>query len=587
VFLKTFVLLLNQFYLSMSDLNRREFLSLHRRRNKTAAPVPMPVAAEMSAVITERLAARSAMPPNSGLAPYTGAWTKDEAIHLLRRTMFGFTRQDVDDFKAMGMQTAVNTLLYAPYTPPPVPVNDYNNPDFTDPNIPFGQTFINEPYDPDVDEGYRVESVRAWWIRQMMKNEPSIREKMVLFWHNHIPIQFYEIFFGSALYRYVDTLRVNSLGNFKTLVKAITLDPAMLIYLNGYLNSAVAPDENYAREIQELFVIGKDLPQHFTEDDVKEAARLLTGWRTNGQFTAFSPFEHDTGDKHFSAFYNNRVIQGQNSVNGGETELDEFLDMLFDHPEPARFLCRKLYRFFVYHEIDAQTEINVIGPLAQIFRDNNYDILPVLDALLKSEHFFDVLNRGAVIKSPVDLLIGQFRQFGVVLPGNADLFDNFYLSLTYGYAMNQILQMPGDPPNVAGWQAYYQQPILDKIWINTSTLPKRGQFNEFLLFVGIQGINNTAKINLLTWAQTLTNPSDVNDFIDEAAFLLMGYPLTQQVKSYLKTILLTDLPSEYYWTIAWEYWQANPNDPAITGAIQTRLLSFMWVLLQKEEYQLT
>jgi hypothetical protein len=570
----------------MSQINRREFLSLHRRRKALVAPAEMPVAAEMSAFAAERLAARTAMPPSSGLAPYSGPWTKNEVIHLLRRSLFGFTRADVDYFTALGMEASVNEILSPAYTPPPLPVNDYNNPDYTDPNVPFGQVFVNEPFDPDVNEAWRGESVRAWWIRLMMAPSRNIREKMVLFWHNHVPIQFYEVFFGGALYRYNNTLRVHALGNFKALMKAITLDPAMLVYLNGYLNAATAPDENYAREIQELFVIGKDLPQHFTEDDVKAAARLLTGWRTDGLNTIFSFLEHDWQPKQFSAFYNNRVIQAPFGVNGGEAELDDFLDMLFDHPEAARFVCRKLYRFFVYHKIDPQTEENVIVPLADIFRNNNYDILPVLQALFKSEHFFDVLNRGAVIKSPIDQFIGQFHQFGMTLPGSADLFDNFYLSLTYGFAMNQLLQMPGDPPNVAGWQAYYQQPLLDKIWINTSTLPRRGQLNEFLIYAGLQAVNYKVKIDVLQWAQTLTNPSDVNDLIDEAVLLLLGLPVSQTVKDGLKAILLTGLPSEYYWTVAWDFYQANPNDPTIKGVVEVRLQGFLWTLLQKEEYQL-
>jgi uncharacterized protein (DUF1800 family) len=574
----------------MSHLDRRAFLTLSTRKRLTVKPVTPAADADappaLSEILNDRLEQRAAAVLLSGLSPYSGPWTSDEVIHLMRRTMYSFVKADVDHFSGMTMEEAVNELLYAPYTPPPLPVNDYNNPDFIDPNVPFGEVFVNEDYDPAVNEGYRVQSVRAWWTREILKGDRSIREKMTMFWHNHVPIQFYGVFFGGALYHYVNTIRENALGNFKTMMKQITLDPAMLIYLNGYLNSATQPDENYAREIQELFVIGKDLPQYFTEEDVKTAARLLTGWRTNGQYTAFDPFSHDTEDKQFSSFYGSRLIQGQSGLNAGETELNEFLDMLFDQQEAAKYVCRKLYRFFVFHQIDAATEVNVIEPLAQVFRDNNYDILPVLDTLFKSEHFFDQLNRGAILKSPVDFAAGLWRPLKVQLPGNSDLLDNFYIPLVLCFWTNDMLQMPGEPPNVAGWQAYYQKPALDKIWINTSTLPKRGQFTEAMIFVGIYGVNNVAIFDVLEWAKTLTEPSDINVLIDEAVQFMLGLPVSKAVKNYFKSIMLNGLPSDYYWTIAWEAYIANPVDETIKGVVQDRLRAFFWILLQREESQL-
>lgn len=479
----------------------------------------------------------------------------------------------------------MNEILYAPFVPPAGPVNDYNNANFTDPDVPFGESFLDASYAPGA-EIYRAESVRAWWLRQMLDSGRSIREKMTLFWHNHIPIQFSEALFGSMLYRYTNVLRDNSLGNFKTMMRAITLDPAMLFYLNGYLNSKFAPDENYAREIQELFVIGKDLPDHFTEDDVKAAARLLTGWRTDGFTTFFFANEHDTSDKQFSSFYNNRLIQGKSGPGAGDAELDEFLDMLFDHSEAALFVCRKLYRFFVYHDIDATTEQNIIVPLAEVFRNNNYDILPVLDILFKSEHFFDVLNRGAVIKSPVDMVVGMFRLFGVQLPGNADLFDNFAISFQTNARMADMLQLIGEPPNVAGWQAYYQIPTFDKVWINTGTLPRRGQLIDNMLYLGIFGLNSRAFIDVLAWASTLSDPADLNTLMDETHQLLFGLPVSQTVKDSLKPILLSGLPNDSYWTVAWEQWEADPTNQILAGIVRTRLQAYLKRVLQMEEFQL-
>jgi uncharacterized protein (DUF1800 family) len=566
-----------------NTIQRQEFIQM--RRNQAPLLPDIAETSPLPTVLTTRLAARAAAPPLSGLSPYNGPWTRDEVIHLLRRATFGVIKSDVDYFLSKGMEASVSELLYQPFEPPPPPVNDYDDQDFTDPDVPFGSTFINAPYSNDA-EGRRTESTRAWWMRQQLERQRDIREKMTLFWHNHLAIQFYEIFFGAPLYRHVARLRNGALGNFKTLIREITLDPAMLFYLNGYLNSKDAPDENYAREIQELFVIGKDLSEHYTEEDVRTAARLLTGWRTDGYNTFFDENDHDTEDKQFSAFYGNRAIKGQSGPNGGRTELNDFLDMMFDHPEPARFICRKLYRFFVFHDIDATVEQNVIDPLAKIFRDNNYEILPVLETLFKSEHFFDALNRGAIIKSPLDFGIGLYREFGIKLPGDQNIYDNFILSLYLSYILSDLLQFLGEPPNVAGWQAYYQKPNLDKMWINTGTLPRRGQITEYMIYLGMFSNDSHAVIDALAWADTLSNPSDVNDLIDEAVELLLGLPISATLKSFLKAVLLSDLPSEYYWTTAWEAWKANPTDEMLRGVVLTRLQAFLWVLLQKEEYQL-
>ena len=190
----------------------------------------------------------------------------------------------------------------------------------------------------------------------------------------------------------------------------------MLRYLNGYVNTASAPDENYARELQELFTLGKGPAVQYTEADVRTAARVLTGWRINTtNYTSyFDATRHDTAAKVFSSFYGGKTITGKTGA-AGATETDELIDMIFLKDEVSKFICRRLYRWFVYYKIDAAVELNIIEPLAKIFRDNNYEIKPVMRALLQSEHFYDVLNQGCLIKSPVDLIVGHLREFAVVL----------------------------------------------------------------------------------------------------------------------------------------------------------------------------
>ena len=176
----------------------------------------------------------------------------------------------------------------------------------------------------------------------------------------------------------------------------------MLYYLNGYLNTNTSPDENYARELQELFTIGKENTPNYTEDDVKAAAKVLTGWRINTTTTLptvyFDSTKHHTSNKLFSSFYGNTTIAYQSGSNGA-LETDALMDMVFSkQQEVAKFICRKLYRFFIYYTIDNTVEANVITPLAQIFINNNWDIVPVLKTLYKSEHFFELNSKGCIIK---------------------------------------------------------------------------------------------------------------------------------------------------------------------------------------------
>jgi uncharacterized protein (DUF1800 family) len=173
-------------------------------------------------------------------------------------------------------------------------------------------------------------------------------------------------------YRYNILLRQYALGNFKEMTRAVTMDPAMLKYLNGNANTKKAPDENYGRELQELFTVGKGPGSHYTEADVKAAAHVLTGFRIENKSLpdihgVFDAGRHDENDKQFSDFYQNTTIKGRKGKEG-EMELDDLLALIFSQPEVARFICRKLYRFFVYHNIDEETEKTIIEPLAELFR---------------------------------------------------------------------------------------------------------------------------------------------------------------------------------------------------------------------------
>lgn len=521
---------------------------------------------------------------NGTLTPYAGPWTPLEAAHLLRRTGFGVKQADLDQFLSLDAETAVDLLLDVSGTLPAPPINNYNGPDYTDPVIAPGDTWINAAYDGDA-EGYRIESWRGWWYQLMLDQGPSIRERLTLFWHNHFATQTEIVFWGRAAYQLNQTLRAGALGNFKTLVKQVTLDPMMLLYLNGFLNSKLDPDENYARELQELFTIGKDNPDHYTEDDVVAAARVLTGWKVNfDNCTTYQwPIDHDFTDKQFSAFYGNQVIAGNGNL---EIELDALLDMIFEKNEVAEYLCRKLYRWFVYYNIDAATEQNIIQPLAAIFRQNNYEIKPVLEALLKSEHFFEAAQSGCHIKTPTDIVLGNLRTYNTDIPGTT-LYDNFVLKYYLTYFMAEMKLLPGDPPGVAGWQAYRQVPLYYRIWINGDTLRIRNLFTDIMAGYFLETDNDRLFFNLPAFVNQFPDVSNPAALVSRVTTLLFPRPLSPSKLFVLKSILLSGLPNDSYWTNAWQDYLNDPTDPMAYEVVNSRLVAMHAYMMRLPEFQLS
>jgi len=527
----------------------------------------------------------------SGLNPYTAPWTTNEIIHLLKRTMFGARKADIDYFKTKSMSQAVDELLSPTAPPPAPPINDYS-PGTPDPVIAAGQTWINNPTNDGTLNSVRRASFKKWWMGVMINQDRSIREKVTLFWANHFSTETNDISVAHYVYNHHNLLRQFALGNFKQLVKNVTIDPGMLRYLNGYLNTATAPDENYGRELQELFTIGKDPITNlapYTEDDVKYAAKVLTGHRINGNTFAyfFDPTRHDISNKTFSSFYNNTVITGRSGAAGAQ-ETDDLLNMIFSKNEVAKFIARKLYRWFVYYVIDDATETNVIEPLANIFRDNNYEIKPVLSALLKSEHFYDVVNQGCMIKSPTDHVVSCLREFGVVFPDTATYYADVYNM--WNYLRNTAAQMAqdiGDPPNVSGWPAYYQAPQFHEIWINSDTLPKRNRFTDTMILSGYSRNGKKIVIDVVGFTKTLSNPTDPNVLIDDALSVLYRAPLSTQTKQTLKQqILLSNQSQDYYWSNAWLAYIADPGNMANYNIVNSRLKTLYQYLMDLSEYQL-
>jgi uncharacterized protein (DUF1800 family) len=546
-----------------------------------------------------------------GIAPYTGTFGTSELTHLLKRTLLGVSKADLDAFKGKTLAAVVDALLVAPAAVAAPPIRTYNDATVNgavipDASVAKGSTWVgvSSSYPTNTNyDGDRRTSIRAWWMGQIINQERTVFEKMVIFWHNHFANEA-EATNAHRFYQQLTLLRKHALGNFKTFVKDITFDPSMLRYLNGYANKKTAPDENYGRELLELFTLGKGPNSKYTEDDVKAAAKLLTGWSDSyvetpagsGKFQFnlnFSSGNHDATSKTFSAFFGSKVIAGGTTQAAAEKEVDDLIAMIFAQDEVAKFICRKIYRHFVYYDIDATTETEVIAPLADIFRQNNYEIKPVLKALFLSQHFFDVANKACFIKSPIEYVAGIAKEFNIAIP-DATLFEAQYAAWNYfigtsnkgAGAQGQYLS---EPPNVAGWPAYYQEPVYHEYWINTDSYPNRVTFvTKHLFNSGFNlGSSKTLIADLIKFTDQFgTDAADPNTLIDAVFALLYVVPVSTKFKAYAKNILLSGQASDYYWTEAWNTYKATPTASNLK-IVNDRLKTFYQFILTQPEYHLS
>jgi uncharacterized protein (DUF1800 family) len=298
--------------------------------------------------------------------------------------------------------------------------------------------------------GERYDELRRWWLRQMVATGTPLTERMTLFWHGHFTSAQEKVAEPQAMYRQNLLLRRDALGSFADLLHAVAKDPAMLLYLDGASSRKGHPNENFAREVMELFTLGIG---HYDERDVREAARAYTGWSVDPDTGAYQwlAAAHDDGEK---------TVLGQQGAFDG----DQVLDILLAQPETADWICARLWREFVATEPDP----TALAPIADSFRTAHYDLRVALRGVLSSPAFWDPLMRGLHVKSPAEYVVGTVRQFGV-LSGSAGDADAVPLER----AMRQLGQVLFAPPNVKGWPG-------GDTWIDSATLLARKQFVEQL-----------------------------------------------------------------------------------------------------------
>jgi uncharacterized protein (DUF1800 family) len=366
------------------------------------------------------------------------------ARHLLNRVGFGATDAQIRGFAPLAREAAVRRILDGvrreATLPPPAFVNEAFTPFYKLRQMSAEDRMAQQRL--TFEQGFEL---RAWWLHEMLVSPSPLTERMTLFWHNHFATSQQKVRVGQLMYRQNVLLRREALGNFAALLHAIARDPAMLVYLDNAGSRRQAPNENFAREVMELFTLGEG---RYGEQDVKEAARAFTGWsldRDSGEFV-YRRAWHDAGEK---------TVLGRS----GRFDADAVIDILLARPETAELVAAKLWREFVSPHPDAAE----VQRWAQILRDSRYELKPLLATILTSDAFWTPANRASLIKSPIDLVVGTLRMFAIE---PEDLRPAVFASAALG-------QNPFSPPNVKGWPG-------GEAWIDSATLLGRKQFLERL-----------------------------------------------------------------------------------------------------------
>jgi uncharacterized protein (DUF1800 family) len=389
-------------------------------------------------------------PPGSldaatALAPYAGPFTPRQAAHLVRRAGFGASAADVERFTTLGMNASVDNLLHPRDA-------DASFPDYPPADVLYAK-----------NRGIARTETQRWWLDRMLRTQHPLNEKMALFWHGHFATSIAKVP-AALMARQINLFRAQGLGNFRTLLTAVSTDPAMSVWLDNRSNTKAHPNENYAREVMELFALGLGA---YTEDDVKAGARALTGWAYDRatMSVAFDPRRHDDGVKTFL---------GRTGAFG----LTDVVDIIVEQPIHQRFIARKLLEYFVYSD----PEPELTEALAATYALGGFDIAKTVGTLLRSNVFYSPRAYRALPKSPLEFTIGLLRFTGAsAVP--ARLPD----------ALRRMGQEPLAPPSVKGWDG-------GPTWINTNTLLAR--FNFVNALVATSGATITAPASSMTTSAT-------------------------------------------------------------------------------------
>jgi uncharacterized protein (DUF1800 family) len=537
------------------------------------------------------------------ITSYTGVLGSRLAGHLLRRATFGATKAQIADFATKTPAQALALLLtFNPITNKPI--DPVTNATWVD-SIPI-------PVSGSDDVSLRGFAIG--WMLDSIRTDDTLRSKMILFLHQNWMVDD-ESWDSHNIYDYLKLLEFYSLGSYKLLAKKMCRDNRMLVYLNGYQNTGGSPNENFAREFLELFTIGKG-PQiapgdytNYTESDIKEAAKLLSGYEyqlsnsatdpdTGIRFCKLTAGRHSNANKVFSPAFQNTVITGTNTTTGMLTELDQYINMVFNQTETAKNICRKLYRYFVYREITPAVETDIITPLAVTLKNNNYNLSTALSQLLQSKHFYDLDDAvstdnkiGAMVKSPLDLVMNTIRFFGIspfTFTGATPttIWDNFYRNGLRENILRNADMYLFNTTTVAGFPAYYLAPKWDRNWFDASSITQRYYLGRCFLENKRLPYSNTSigvQLDIVNWVRNnISAPSNGNAIVDELInFLLPEVPDAARRAYFLNQTLLGTL-SLINWQNEWN----NYINTGSTTVVKPRLELLFKSILYSQEYQL-
>ena len=384
---------------------------------------------------------------NSSLEQYFSSkinpWDISKIRFIYRRLGFGISNEKAKALLTKSPKELIDEIINSAKIMPLTPAPEWGF---------WNNAEINNS---DYNQGF----YKNLWQKQAFSNFllDGFRERLTLFWSNHFVTEYYDYNQAQYLYQYHSRLQQYALGNFKEFVSAIGLEPAMLKYLNGYSNKKKAPNENYARELYELFTLGEG--NGYTSTDITETSRALTGYNKysngNGSVIIFNQNTFDNGEK---------TIFGKT----GSWGYQDVVDILFEEKKEiiANFICEKLYKYFISPVLNKE----ITSQLASTFISNNFELIPVYKQLFKSEHFFDLKSSNVLIKSPIDLFVLMQNDFEFVFPENFQKNHTNYLRARCIEMGQEIFK----PVDVAGWQENHD-------WISTGTLPMRWGFIEYIL----------------------------------------------------------------------------------------------------------
>ena len=531
-------------------------------------------------------------PVVASLTPFSGTWDRWKAAHLLRRATYGPRIDEIDTAHKDGLDRTLDRILTS-VTPPSPPIK------FRDDDDPYVALF-----DTWVDKNckganrYRNASLRGWYFNHLMESTRALStyDRMNFFWLNYFSLS------GinedpREQYKHLRLIQQNALGNLRTMLRKITVEPRMLRCLNGDVNSRENPNENFARELMELFTLGKgelvgpgDYTT-FTEQDVVALAKSLTGWK-NKPFafshedipveSYFDPEDHDTSDKQLSHRFNNAVIK-----NAGADEYKVVIELLLERGDTAKHFCREVYRYFVFHDINPDIEQQIIAPLARTLIDNNFEIKPVLRQLFRSQHFYEMMHNGAIIKNPIDFvcsILRPFREFHYAEPLK-DTRLRYELGGKYSLYLVDLGMDFLDPPTISGWKAYYDSPQYYRYWISPALLQRRVQISTEIID-GYFHINGTPiDVDWLSFIRRLNNPLDINKMLDEIVLVFFPRPLSDTQMAVLKESILGGLDAAE-WTMSCSDYLSDPNNREFSRPIHHRMRRLFIDLFALGEFQL-